>query len=59
MGNGSINNSNTFTKVLEGIVKISTGSRHILALNRYGMVYGWGDNQQGQLGSRSLGKIVL
>jgi alpha-tubulin suppressor-like RCC1 family protein len=23
------------------------------------MVYGWGDNQQGQLGSRSLGNIVL
>ena len=32
----------------DGIIAISAGSRHSLALNKNGMVIAWGDNSGGQ-----------
>lgn len=35
---------------LEGIIFVSAGARHFLALDQAGRVWAWGDNQAGQLG---------
>ena len=44
------------------IVKLDCGADHSLALNSNGQVYGWGENEQGQLGlgdSESRNKPTL
>jgi alpha-tubulin suppressor-like RCC1 family protein len=60
LGNGSYNNSDTPVRVLDiwepspgymsGVVAISAGSAHCLALKNNGTVRSWGYNANGQLG---------
>ena len=71
LGNGSTDNSKVPVQVkidedtnLENIVKIASGTDHVIALANDGKVYAWGSNGYGQLGqnnteSSNYAKIVL
>jgi alpha-tubulin suppressor-like RCC1 family protein len=39
---------------LDGVVAVSAGARHSMALRSDGTVWGWGDNDEGQLGDGSV-----
>jgi len=41
------------------IVDIATGTDHVLALSSTGLVYSWGNGQQGQLGRRIIPRRML
>ena len=42
------------------MIQIASGDNHCLALTKGGQLYGWGDNQFGQLGiGPSVGKTVM
>jgi alpha-tubulin suppressor-like RCC1 family protein len=64
--NGELGNppvsSNTFPPLLitnlTGVVKISAGTYHCLALRNDGTVYAWGNNSQAQLGQGSTGAAL-
>ena len=71
LGDGTTENSNKMKQVyidsdtpLSNIIKISSGTDHILALTKDGNVYAWGLNDNGQLGQNnttnlSYAKLVL
>merc|ERR1712106_885383 len=54
-GNGGGTNNNTVTPTvldtLHGIVEVSIGGEHALALDKNGQVWSWGMNSDGQVGS--------
>ncbi|NLI58163.1 MAG: hypothetical protein GX387_06545 [Clostridium sp.] len=68
LGNGSQNHHNNFgdnftasveVSDLEGIIDISTGKDHTIALKEDGTVWGWGVNLNGELGNGLTSHISL
>ena len=49
-GNGHWDHCHQFHQVLSEIVTVCSGSEHILAVSREGLVYSWGWNEHGNLG---------
>ncbi|BAI60822.1 hypothetical protein MCP_0750 [Methanocella paludicola SANAE] len=60
LGDGTLENRNVPTQVkgLSGISSISAGNTNNYALDKYGIVWGWGDNSAGQLGDGQHGANV-
>ncbi len=59
LGNCNIQRNTTIpvkVKVLKNIVDIAGGSSHSLALSKYGTIWGWGRNIEGQLASIAFNK---
>ena len=50
--------SQSSTTYLENIVSIAAGSNHMLALDKNGSVWAWGDNTYGQLGETTSGESI-
>jgi alpha-tubulin suppressor-like RCC1 family protein len=47
------------TVPLKDIIAISAGNYHVLALDKYGNVWAWGYNNEGQLGDGSLAESPI
>ena len=44
---------------LRDIVQIAAGDTHAIAVDRFGIVYGWGSNSKGELGKENIGANTL
>ena len=50
--------SKSTTMYLENIVSIAAGAHHMLALDKNGSVWAWGDNSRGQLGEGTYEDVL-
>ena len=60
-GNGSTAEKNKLAQIasLEDIEQIEVGEDFGIAIDNLGIVYGWGSNKNGQLGTENIGKDTL
>lgn len=58
VGSNTQHNIYSMLRIAIGILSVSCGGRHTLAINNHRRVFGWGDNEQGQLALTNGGPTV-
>ncbi|MBQ6824235.1 MAG: hypothetical protein IJP27_06260 [Clostridia bacterium] len=53
LGDGTVRNRLTASKILDNVATVSTGETHTLAVDVYGNLYGFGDNSFSEMGNRT------
>lgn len=56
LGDGTVRNRLTASKILENVASVSSSETHTLAVDIYGNLYGFGDNSYSEMGNRTTAK---